>query len=147
MSMASVSCTKCGTQFEVKTEYFQKFGSDPFCQDCLIHTECQSCKRGLRLQPSRYKEIGGDPVICTDCEKETSAATASESPTSGTFWSGLSIGEKIVFPILLVAFIGLLGISALAGMSDINVDAPLLLPLLLLLYWTYRRGKKNSSTS
>jgi len=147
MSTASVSCTQCGEQFEVKTEYFEKFGSDPFCQDCVIHTECQSCNRGLRLQPSRYKELGGDPVVCTDCDQAGSTSTSTESSSSGSFWSGLSIGEKIVFPILLIAFVGLLGLAIMAKMYGGNVETPLLLPLLLLLYWTYRRGKKNSSSS
>jgi len=144
MSTANVSCTKCGKQFEVKTEYFQKFDSDPFCQDCLIHTECQSCNRGLRLEPSRYKELGGDPIICTDCDKGSSSTTSTGSSGS-SFWSGLSIGEKIVFPILLVAFIGILSIAIFANMNGGNVETPLLLPILILLYWTYRRGKKNSA--
>jgi len=148
MSTASVSCTKCGTQFDVKTEYFQKFGSDPFCQDCLIHTECQSCNRGLRLQPSRYKELGGDPIVCTDCDQGANAtATTAESSSGTSFWSGLSIGEKIVFPILLIAFIGTLGLAAFAEVNGGSVETPLLLPILILLYWTYRRGKKNSANN
>ncbi|WP_224338219.1 hypothetical protein [Haloprofundus halobius] len=147
MSTASVSCTKCGQQFDVKTEYFQKFGSDPFCQDCLIHTECQSCKRGLRLQPSRYKELGGDPVVCTDCDQGISSSTTAGSSSGTSFWSGLTIGEKIVFPILLIAFVGILGIAAFAEMNGGSVETPLLLPILILLYWTYRRGKKNRSSN
>lgn len=145
MSVADVSCTKCGTPFQVKTDYFQKFGTDPLCQDCVIHTECQSCKRGLRLLPSRYQELGGDPVVCKGCEDVSQTTSTTTRSSGSSFWSGLSIGEKIVFPLLVVAFVGILGVAAYAEMNGGNVDTPLLLPILVLLYWTYRRGKKNSS--
>lgn len=145
MSTADVSCTNCGKQFNVKTEYFQKFGSDPYCQNCLIHTECNSCDRGLRLQPSRYRELGGEPVICTNCEQDASTTTTAESHSRSSFWSGLSIGEKIVFPILLVGVVGLLSMLVLAEINGGEASAPILLPMTILLYWTYRRGKKNST--
>lgn len=143
MSTASVSCTNCGKQFNVKTEYFQKFGSDPYCQDCLIHTECNSCNRGLRLQPSQYRELGGEPVVCATCGQDASSPTTTESRSGESFWSGLSIGEKIIFPILLVAIVGLLAVVVLIEGSGGEASAPILLPMLILLYWTYRRGKKN----
>lgn len=145
MSTASVSCTNCGDQFNVKTEYFQKFGSDPYCQDCLIHTECNSCNRGLRLQPSQYRELGGEPVTCTSCAQGAPSTTTTKSRSGGSFWSGLSIGEKIIFPILLVAIVGLLAVVILVEGSGGDASAPILLPMLILLYWTYRRGKKNST--
>lgn len=147
MSSAAVSCTRCGTRFEVETAYFQTYGNDPFCQDCLIHTACQSCGRGLRLQPSRYQELGGDPVVCTDCDGAAARTPTNDSLSNGSFWTGLSFGEKVAFPVLLVAFVGILGTAAYAEMNGGNVDAPILLPILILLYWTYRRGKKNSSGS
>lgn len=145
MSTASVSCTNCEKQFNVKTEYFQKFGSDPYCQDCLIHTECNSCNRGLRLQPSQYRELGGEPVICASCGQGASSTTTTESHSGGSFWSGLSLGEKIVFPLLSVAIVGLLAVVILIEGTGGEASAPILLPMIILLYWTYRRGKKNST--
>jgi len=144
MSTADVSCTNCGKDFEVQTEYFQKFGSEPYCQNCLVHTECQSCGQGLRLQPSRYKELGGDPVVCTDCQPSQSDSSSSSS--GSTFWSGLSTGEKIVFPILLVAFLGVGGLAAYTAINGGDPEGTGLLGISILLYWTYRRGKKNSTS-
>lgn len=147
MSTANVSCTNCGKQFEVKTNYFQKFGSDPYCQDCLIHTECNACNRGLRIQPSQYRELGGEPVVCTTCEQGTASTPTPEPQSGGSFWSGLSIGEKIVFPILSVAIVGLIAVMLLVESNGGEASAPILLPMVLLLYWTYRRGKKNRTDS
>jgi hypothetical protein len=163
MGQADVTCTKCGTAFQVDTRYFQIFGEEPFCQDCLIHTECHSCGRGLRLQPSRYQELGGDPVVCTDCdsgqpggsqtppstsETSTQQSSTSTPPTTqtssdGTFWSGLTIGEKIVFPVLLAAFLGMVGLALLANANGGEFSSPAIGGVGFLLFWLYRRGKKN----
>lgn len=144
MGVANVTCTKCGVNFEVDTKYFQIFGEDPFCQNCLIHTKCQSCDRGLRLEPSRYKELGGDPIVCVDCDDVTPEPSNEKGTGSSSFWSGLTIGEKIVFPVLLAAFVGLGSLAMFAEMNGGEVSTPLLGGLFFLLYWTYRRGKKNS---
>lgn len=162
MGQADVTCTKCGTPFQVDTRYFQVFGEEPFCQDCLIHTECQSCGRGLRLQPSRYQELGGDPVVCTDCDggqsgaastgpstsgtaptRSSTSGTSSTQTSSGRFWSGLSIGEKIVLPILLAAFLGMVGLALLANANGGEFSSPAIGGVGFLLFWLYRRGRKN----
>jgi nitrate reductase NapE component len=87
--------------------------------------------------------LGGDPVICGDCERDQHSTTATGSLS---FWSGLTVGEKIVFPILSVAFVGLLAAVALSAANGGDPEAPILLPILLLLYWTYRRGKSNAGS-
>ncbi|ACV47966.1 MULTISPECIES: hypothetical protein [Halomicrobium] len=163
MGQADVTCTKCGTAFQVDTRYFQIYGEEPFCQDCLIHTECQSCGRGLRLQPSRYQELGGNPVVCTDCDggqpavstsqtstsgapstrSSASGTSSTQTSTSGTFWSGLSIGEKIVFPILLAGFVGMVALALLANANGGEFASPAIGGVGFLLFWLYRRGKKN----
>lgn len=138
MSTASVTCSNCGKQLELNTGYFKKYGEDPFCQDCLIHTECNSCGRGLRLEPSRYKELGGDPVICTDCEP---SQTTSSSRSGVTFWSGLSSGEKILFLVVLIALLGRGSYIALTSMNGGATEGGGLLGLTLILYWISRRGR------
>lgn len=143
MSSAQVTCANCDKRFEVDTRYFRKFGDDPFCRDCLIHTECQSCNRGLRLEPSRYQELGGDPVACTDCAQQSRAGSSERR----SFWAGLTVGEKIVFPILLIAFLGLGGLALYVETNGGETSVPLLSGILILLYWTYRRGKKNAPGS
>lgn len=117
MSSADVNCGKCGKQFRVSAEYFQRYGEDPYCHDCLIHTECRHCGKGLRIQPSRYQELGGEPVSCTDC----SASTGGNGRSSDTwFWHGLTEGEKLIFPVLALLFIGALGIVATIEMNGGN---------------------------
>jgi len=140
MSTARVTCTGCQKEFDVPTEYFQKFGREPYCRDCLIHTECQSCGDGLRIQPSRFQELGGDPVVCTGCQ---STDESSSTMASRTFWAGLSTGEKIVFPILLVVLVVALGLVANSAMNGGDPSGAGLTGVLILLYWTYRRGRKN----
>jgi hypothetical protein len=133
-----VDCTACGDSFQVATEYFEVFGSDPFCEDCLIHTNCNSCKKGLRLEPSDYREIGGEPVHCKDCGVPEQKQT--------TFWDGLSIGEKIVFPLLILftAAVAIVGsLYVLRGGSPEPV-AKIGVPALGLTLWTYSRGIENS---
>jgi len=151
MGKASVNCTKCGKGFEVDTRYFQIFGEDPFCQDCLIHTECQSCGRGLRLQPSRFQELGGDPIICTDCGQQSSSSSSSprqqsqssaQSSSTGSFWSGLSFGEKVVFPLLFVALLGMSWLALVANLNGGEFSGPIA-GVTFLLIWLHRRGKKN----
>ena len=144
MPSVDVNCQKCGTEFSVDTEYFEVFGKDPFCQDCLIHTKCQSCDRPLRLEPSEYQRVGGDPVTCKQCEQTHQQTSSNGGFLQGTFWEGLSTGEKIVFPILVVLLVTVLGFLALAAKQGYNTDAGIVpAGLLFLTYWTYRRGKKN----
>ena len=152
MGKANVNCIKCNKNFQVDTRYFQIFGEDPICRDCAIHTECQSCSRGLRLAPSRYQELGGGPVICNDCDQQPSASSASQgqqsgsssaqSSSSGSFWTGLSIGEKIVFPLLLAALLGMGWLELFANLSGDAFNTPIA-GVTFLLIWLYRRGSKN----
>ncbi|WP_324663925.1 hypothetical protein [Haloarcula sediminis] len=152
MGQADVNCIKCDKNFQVDTRYFQKFGEDPVCRDCAIHTECQSCSRGLRLAPSRYQELGGDPVICTDCDQQPSAPSAAQaqqsrpssaqSSSGGSFWTGLSIGEKIVFPVLFVALVGMAYLELFANLNGDAFTTPIA-GVTVLLVWLYRRGRKH----
>jgi hypothetical protein len=126
----AVSCVQCGENFSTHPRYFEKFGHEPVCNDCLVHTECSNCGTGLRLSHSRFSELGGNPVVCTDC-------SASES--QGTwFWHGLTIGEKIVFPIAA----GLLAFNVLLAVNGAS-DSFLALPALVFTGWIYRRGRRN----
>ncbi|MDS0283487.1 hypothetical protein [Haloarcula onubensis] len=153
MGQANVNCIKCDKDFQVDTRYFQIFGEDPICRDCAIHTECQSCNRGLRLAPSRYQELGGGPVICTDCDQQPSASPAAQgqqnrsssarSSSGGSFWTGLSIGEKIVFPLLLAALLGMGWLALSAELNGGEFSGPIA-GVTVLLVWLHRRGKKNS---
>lgn len=147
MPEVDVNCQNCNKEFSVDTEYFEIFGKDPYCQNCLIHTKCQSCERPLRIQPSQYQRVGGDPVVCTQCGQIEQSKRSSPSDTrksNNSFWNGLTIGEKIVFPILILIFVGLMAFLALAEIRGYDVSAGILPPsLLILIYWTYRRGKKN----
>lgn len=131
-SEVNVSCSKCGESFYVKTRYFNLYGEEPFCQDCRVHTQCNSCNKGLRLMPSRYRELGGDPVVCISCAKENT------TDRSKSFWNGLSIGEKIVFPICLA----ILGFNILL-MATGAESGFLTLSALLIAVWIYQRGKRN----
>jgi len=54
------------------------------------------------------------------------------------------VGEKVLFPILLVIFLGGGSLALLAEMNGVDTSAPGLAFVLILLLWTYRRGKKNS---
>jgi hypothetical protein len=126
----SVSCTNCGSEFLIRPWYFRKFGDEPFCSDCLAHTECANCGTGLRLLYSRFNEFGGNPVFCTDCG-------ATESQDSW-FWDGLSIGEKIVFPVGVLLL--LLNVWLLMNGAS---DDVLALPALVITGWIYIRGKRN----
>ncbi len=149
MSVAEVECTQCGRGFEVDTTYFQTYGTDPFCPDCLIHTECHDCGRGLRLQPSRYGELGGDPVICTDCGQSRpshreNAPPAARPAAKPSFWHGLTIGEKILFPI--VVLVGIASVFALVWYPEVtarNVGS-LIAGCVILMFWLLARGEKNT---
>lgn len=154
MSTATVECKKCGKQFEVKTKYFRIFGDDPYCPDCLIHTTCNRCDKGLRLKPSRYQELGGDPIYCTDCADQAKSTTQAnttsgstsggDSLLSGTFWEGLTFGEKSVFPVLLALNIIVFGYFGWAAYRGVEIDAGVIpAGLFFLLLWTYYRGRKN----
>lgn len=150
MPSVDVNCQQCGKGFSVDTEYFEMFGRDPYCQDCLIHTKCKSCGRPLRLEPSKYHQLGGDPVICQQCAQAEKQASSNDEVSSnggwlqGTFWGGLTIGEKIVFPLLILVLVGILGALAMAEMGGQDADAGIIpAGLLVLIYWTYRRGNKN----
>jgi hypothetical protein len=157
MSRVEADCGRCGVTERIDSTYFRVFGDDFYCEDCLIHTRCQRCQGGLRLRPSRYQNLGGDPVVCSDCG---SSATSSQSTPTGSgaappettqstpsgsssFWDGLTRGEKVVFPILLLLFLGYGSIAVLGAQNGADIDGTPLAGLLILLVWTYRRGKKN----
>lgn len=57
-----------------------------------------------------------------------------------SFWAGLSIGEKIALPLLVLALIGVLASIAIYDASG-GIWPPLLLGLII---WTVWRGKKNT---
>lgn len=148
MSVAAVTCENCGTEFEVETSYFQVFGRDPYCRDCLVHTRCRSCDRGLRLEPSDHEAVGGDPVWCTDCGHPAQSQSPGTGLLAGTFWEGLTLGEKVVFPVLAILLLAILGYLTQAGIQGQEADAGIIpVGLLILLGWTYRRGKRNRSGS
>lgn len=163
MGIATVNCNMCGVGMELDTKYFRVFGEEPFCRDCLVHTRCRECNDGLRLQPSKYQDLGGDPVVCASCgggsSRERSGGTqrTSESTTTTvenrssstsskgrTFWAGLTPGEKVVFPlaILLLGFLllGLARVEANGGTADAGIWPAF---LLIIIVWTYWRGRKN----
>ncbi|WP_380679166.1 DnaJ domain-containing protein [Salinigranum sp. GCM10025319] len=128
----SVSCTNCETTFSIQPEYVRKFGDEPFCSDCLVHTECATCGTGLRILHSKFNELGGNPVFCTNC-----GATESRS---SWFWDGLSIGEKIVFPIAVCLLLFNLWLLMNGASDDI-----LAFPALVVTGWVYLRGKRNTT--
>lgn len=142
MSVAQVECNRCQRTFDVSTEYFQKYGSDPFCGDCIVHTECKRCGCGLRLQPSRYQELGGDPLVCTNCNQQVDSSQAGKT----SFWYGLTTGEKIVFPIVIV--VGLM--SLLVLYTEPNAPAEQVGKVvgicLFFSFWIVHRGEKNPNT-
>lgn len=139
MPTAEVQCTKCGKHFNIPTNYFQRYGEQPFCDDCLVHTQCQNCGKGLRLQPSKYREVGGEPVVCTTCAPDGGSSNGGK-----WFWHGLTNGEKVIFPILVVLFIGALSLAAAAEMSGGEAGGFALTGLLVLILWTYSRGRRNA---
>ncbi|APX95499.1 hypothetical protein SAMN05421809_0633 [Natronorubrum daqingense] len=143
MSIAQVECTRCEHSFEVDTEYFRRYGADPFCADCLIHTVCYQCNRGLRLQPSRYQELNGDPVVCTDCDPQPEIEPPRAPTETPSFWQGLTTGEKVLFP--LVVLIGLVAIGAtLVDPATPTTDVSrVVATCAIIAVWIYSRGRKN----
>lgn len=142
MSVAQVDCIQCGIPFEVRTEYFQKYGPDPRCFDCVIHTECHDCGCGLRLLPSRYQELGGDPVVCMDCDEASSTTRRANEKTS--FWYGLTPGEKIVFPGVVLVFVASIGLLITEPQVTTDNVGRALATCTLLAAWIIHRGKKNN---
>ncbi|ELZ12108.1 hypothetical protein C478_10928 [Natrinema thermotolerans DSM 11552] len=144
MSVAKVECNQCGRTFEVNTEYFQKYGSDPFCPDCLIHTDCENCGRGLRLRPSRYQELGGDPIICSQCDQRSKPQGTRREKKKTSFWYGLTPGEKIIFPVVVLVGIGaLLSMFVYPDVTGEQVGSAIG-ACFLLTFWMISRGEKNN---
>jgi hypothetical protein len=146
---AETACGNCGKQLSIRTKYFQVFGETAICGDCAAHTQCVSCEKPLRIALEKFRAMGGDPIQCAECAKQASQADSQIQSTTAekpSFWSGLSIGEKIIFIPLLIGFLGATGLAVLMGSAGVSPEYPVkaAAPLFLLLYWTYSRGKKNS---
>lgn len=126
MSVAKVECNHCKRTFEVDTEYFQKYGSDPFCADCLVHSECEACGRGIRLQPSKYRELGGEPLVCADCSQQTRSSQTQQLSENDSSSNKLTTGEKIVSWIAALVAGGLLFVALINPEIQINQVGPVI---------------------
>ena len=107
MSRVQVRCRNCGRVSEVDSQYFQVFGDDFFCENCLVHTQCASCDRGLRISPEEFQSLGGDPLYCKGCSQNRRIQKNNESneknTTSGSSYDVVEIIGLVALITLSVA--------------------------------------------
>lgn len=134
------ACSGCGDQLAISGEYRALFGDTPFCQDCVVHTACQSCSTGLRVKPARFEELGGDPIVCRAC------AEAAESEQSGSqSWAKrlFSVKTAALVVVALVALVALQMPATTGFEADAMEGAGQIGGAVLFLYLMVGRGKNS----
>ena len=150
------SCQRCGRELYVRSNYIDKYDSNVYCQDCRIHTECNNCGRGLRLRPSRYQRLGGDPLICEYCNQNHQGRECRKSREQQQsqqikvenkdpiFWAGLRGWERVVFILLVILFLSYpLGYLQF-GTDALRAGFPLILAHLYITHKLHKKGKENA---